>query len=511
MSNDCFESDLLVLGGGLAGSLVALKAAEEGHRVLLIEGGESASSWAQGGIVLKSPQDPESLCADILEAGGNRCFEPAVKVLANEGPTLVEQWLVKKIGVKFDRSTTSDDYDYALEAAHSHPRILHVKDGTGAAIMFKVAEKVAHHPRIQRLQGAMIDLLLSNSHDSRRECAYLPTRVWGAYVLLDTGVVVTCVASHTVLATGGFSRLFGHSTGPMNNRGDGIAAAHRAGARTLGMEYIQFHPTALYVPGRPRYLLTEALRGKGALLKNSNGERFVDEMASRDVVARSILEEMLKSGSPHVWLDIGPVKDFENQFPNLVQLLDRERVVLSKSCLPIVPAAHYTIGGVWTDLNGATSLDGLWAAGEVACVGIHGANRLASTSLLECVTFGVRAGNAISAKLKSGETQYSKQLFDPRPWTYENGIVDNALIRQDWETLQQTCWNYLGLIRSHKRLKRAERILLELRAEIESFYKSSKLSRDLLSLRHGALVATLVLYAAIRNKSSVGTHYLKKE
>ncbi len=509
MSDSKIQADVLVLGAGLAGMISALKCAESGLKVCLVDGGDSASSWAQGGVVYRGPSDPDSLVKDMLKAGAFRNYEPAVKLLAEKGPAAIEKWLIEKAEVQFDRDPNST-YDFTLEAAHSEKRILHVRDRTGAAIMKKVRALVLSHNRIELINGSLVDLLLSNLHDERKEKVYTPTRVWGAYVLNEKNSVLSVVANQTVLATGGFSNLYAHSTGPEYNRGDGISAAHRAGARTLGMEFIQFHPTSLYLPGRPRFLLTEALRGKGALLRNAVGERFVDELAPRDVVARAIGEEMLKSGSPHVWLDLSPVKNLENQFPNLIELLETEQVTVSRGKLPVVPAAHYTIGGVWTDLQGHTSLEGLWAAGEVSCTGVHGANRLASTSLLETVTFGDIVGESIS-KLFSSSDQKNLEPLKPRSWTYENSPVDPALMSQDWQTLRHTLWNYLGLVRSERRLKRAERILLELRAEIESFYKKSTLSRELLSLRHGVLVATLVLYSALRNKSSVGAHYLKDE
>ncbi len=516
-SQNCF--DVLVVGAGLGGAVTALCCADRGLKVALLDGGESASSWSQGGIVYRGPTDPESLISDIMTAGVFKNFKPAVELLARNASHAVDKWLIERAGVFFDRDQESNNFDFALEAAHREPRILHVKDGTGRAIMEKMQVQIKSHKNIQQFSGALVDLLLSNVHDLRREKMFSPSRVWGAYCFSEhfhqqnRPHVFTIVARETVLATGGFSALYAHSTGPQGNRGDGIAAAHRAGARTLGLEYIQFHPTALYVPGRPRFLLTEALRGKGAKLLNSEGVRFIDELAPRDVVARAIGEEMLKSGAPHVWLDVSPVSDLEKSFPNLVQLLSEEHVSVSRGKIPVVPAAHYTIGGVWTDLKGQTNLDGLWAVGEVACTGVHGANRLASTSLLETVVFGDIVGKSLSKKFENGnkDSVNSENSFDPRPWTYETGAVDPALVSQDWQTLKQTFWNYLGLVRSEKRLKRAERILLELRAEIESFYKKSTLNRDLLSLRHGVLVATLVLYSALRNKASVGTHYLKDE
>jgi L-aspartate oxidase len=312
------------------------------------------------------------------------------------------------------------------------------------------------------------------------------------------------VAKATVLATGGFSQLYLHSTGPSSNRGDGISAAQRAGARTLDMEFVQFHPTTLYVSGKPRRLLTEALRGSGAKILNLKLQAFVDPLAPRDVVSRAIHEELAETLTEHVWLDLRAIADLKSKFPGVCAVLESESLDPKIDLIPIVPAAHYTLGGVWTDLDGRTSLSGLLAAGEVACTGLHGANRLASTSLLEALVFGERAGASAFADAQ----QMGLAEFDPRPWEPANAPVDSALVQQDFQHLKNTLWNYIGLVRSEKRLRRAERALVELRAEVESFYRRGDLSDELIGLRHGVLVATLLLYAALRNKESVGTHYL---
>jgi L-aspartate oxidase len=311
-------------------------------------------------------------------------------------------------------------------------------------------------------------------------------------------------AKSVVLATGGFSQLYLHSTGPQFSRGEGLAAAHRAGARSLHLEYVQFHPTALYVPGKPRVLLTEALRGAGAKLLNLEGESFVDELSPRDVVARAIHEEMLRSGGDHVWLDARAIPNLAERFPGFVDVARQASLDPLSQWIPVVPAAHFSNGGVWSDLNGASSVSGLFVAGEVACTGLHGANRLASMALLEALIFGIRAGES-AARL----SQDVKAPFRPRPWRHEKRDPDPALVSQDWTLLRQTLWNYVGLVRSEHRLKRAEKSLVQLRTEVEAFYKRSKLSPDLLGLRAGVLVANLVLYAALRNHESVGAHYLK--
>ncbi len=503
---DRIQADVLVVGSGIAGAVCALRLAELGHEVLLISNHETATGWAQGGIVYQGLHDPQALFEDIWKAGCGLSYRPAVEKVVQEGPKLVQQWLLNKLKVPFDRHAP-EQLDLCLEAAHSEKRILHVKDQTGRAIQECLDKALNNSKQITRLQGTLVDLLLTHIHDERAEKTFESAQVAGAYVWSPKEQKVkTIVAKAVVLATGGFSQLYWHSTGPSGNRGDGISAAHRAGARTMGLEYVQFHPTALYLEGERRYLLTEALRGAGAKILNLSQKPFLDELAPRDVVARGIHEEMLSHGATHVWLDLRAVADLASRFPHIVKLLNEKGIDPFSQLIPIVPAAHYTMGGVWTNLKAETSLPGLYAAGEVACTGLHGANRLASTSLLEALVFGVAA-----AENASIFSSHNKIEFQPKIWRYEESPVDPALLQQDWLLLKQTMWNYIGLVRTEKRLKRAERLLVELRTEIESFYKKSFLSDELLGLRHGVLVATLVLYAALRNRESVGSHYLRKD
>ena len=348
--------------------------------------------------------------------------------------------------------------------------------------------------------------MITDRHDARPAQQYVPSRAAGAYIFqIADSQVIPILARATVLATGGFSRLYLHATGPASSRGEGIAAAQRAGARTMHLEYVQFHPTSLFTQHGPRRLLTEALRGAGARLVDASGREFVDALAARDVVSRAIHDEMLNSGAAHVWLDMRHVENVTERFPFVTQTIHNEGIDPTRELVPVVPAAHYTLGGVWTDLQAQTSVEGLYAAGEVACTGLHGANRLASTSLLEGLVFGERAGEAAAKKTRDPLD------FVPRPWSYENGHSDPALLQQDWQVLRQTLWNYVGLVRSERRLKRAEGLLVQLRTEVESFYKRTRLNTELIALRHGVLVATLVLYAALRNKQNLGTHFLRND
>jgi len=500
--------DLIVVGSGLAGSIASLRAAELGKNVLLIEGDkECASSWAQGGIVFPTESDFESLFKDILHAGAEINYPESVRAVIQDGARLVPYWLMEKAGVSFDR-TPEGELDWALEAAHSRARILHVKDHSGKAIMASLRKLVDSNSRIQKVSGMLVDLMVSDRHDARPLSVYSDSRCCGAYIYSSAeGKVEAFSAAAVVLATGGFSALFEHATGARTLHGDGIGAAHRAGARTLHMEYVQFHPTSLYIPHERRYLLSEALRGEGAKLLDAKKARFVDEMAPRDVVARAIHEKMLQDGTEHVWLDLRPVEHFEERFPAIAELLKSKGLHPSEDLIPVVPAAHYTLGGVWTDTQGATSVRGLYAAGEVACTGLHGANRLASTSLLEALVYGHRAAESACQALDQNSAPLD---FQPKEWVQGDEEVDPALVAQDWQLLRRTLWNYVGLSRSEARLQRAERMLSDLRRDVEYFYRRGILSESLIGLRHATIVATLLLYAASRNTKSLGTHFLAK-
>jgi len=493
--------DVLILGAGVSGLSLAWELGQQGYRVAVCSSGESASSWAQGGVVFKGEGDPGSLRQDIFESGCHINFPEAVDLVCTQGPQRIKQLL-------FDQGKVPFDDDLTLEAAHSTARILHVKDHTGKSIQNSLHDLCASCDSIDLIEGCLIDLLLTDKHSVQENSRFSRREVFGAYIYQKKNRQVQAyTARATVLATGGFSNLYMHATGPETSLGNGVSAAHRAGARTMNLEYVQFHPTALYVEGEPRSLLTEALRGQGAVILNKDKKEFVDSLAPRDVVARAIHHEIFKRGDNHVWLDISRIKDFNNKFPSIAALIKKYN--LKSNLLPIVPAAHYTIGGVWTDMKAQTNLDSLWAIGEVSCTGLHGANRLASTSLLEGLVFSKQAFLSIDQQLK--QKQDNSDLYQARKWSNEESEVDEALIAQDWMSLQQTMWNYVGLVRSEKRLKRAEKILVALRNEIEDFYRKCRISEDLIRLRHAVLLSNLVLYAAIKNRKSLGTHYILDE
>jgi L-aspartate oxidase len=303
----------------------------------------------------------------------------------------------------------------------------------------------------------------------------------------------------TFLATGGAGKVYLYTSNPDVATGDGMAMAYRAGARVANMEFVQFHPTTLFIEGKPRRLLTEALRGEGAKILNYKGESFVDELASRDVVARAIHSEMAVTQRPCVYLDLRPIKNLEEKFHQVAVTLKENHLNPAQDLIPIVPAAHYTMGGVWTDLNANTSLPGLWAAGEVACTGLHGANRLVSMSLLETLVFGDVAARSMSEE--------KSNIPKAREWIPAQENVDSVLVQQDWSLLRQTLWNYVGIVRSDDRLGRAKKIIDELNLEIEDFYKMANLTPQLLALRQGVIVGSLTVESALRRKESVGSHF----
>lgn len=522
-------TDLLIIGSGIAGCSAALVAADAGLNVTILTRGKNpkdstATEWAQGGIIYKGEGDSsELLSKDIFSAGADYGYLPAIHHLAEKGPKYVKEFLIDRLNIPFDR-TPSEELDITEEAAHSVRRIIHVEDLTGRAIEHGIVQAVLANPNIKILTNAVAVDLLTLSHNSPApEDQYKPPTCVGVHALfLETGRVEPILAGETLLATGGLGQLFLHTTNPGSARGDGIAMAYRAGARLLNLEYIQFHPTALYqqgagvsLPSRPGFLISEALRGEGGVLMRGNGEQFMHKyhvkgsLAPRDVVARAIHMEMLENHEPCVYLDIThkPADWIRKRFPNIYERCLEVGIDITTQKIPVVPSAHYSCGGIAVDLEGRTSINRLRAAGEVSCTGVHGANRLASTSLLEGLVWGVEAGRGVAdAKLNKvyGEDYYFPEIM---PWQYENETVDRALILQDWMTIKYTMWNYVGVVRTTKRLKRARAILRELQSEIEYFYERSKLDDDVIGLRNGCQAALAVLFAATQNRISRGGHY----
>ena len=515
------QTDVLVIGSGIAGGIAALKAAQAGANVIMLhrsfDPDQTNTRWAQGGIIYTAPGDsPELLTQDILTAGAGISLPEAARALAEEGPALVKEILIEELKVPFNRRA-DDNFDTTEEGAHSVARILHCEDRTGKRIFDALTEAITREPRITVLSPwTAIDLLTLSHHSRRPLDIYAPNTCVGAYVLdRRTNQVETILARETVLATGGLGELYLHTTNPRGARGDGIAMAYRAGARLLNLEFIQFHPTALYHPPAPRFLISESMRGEGARLILRSGEEFMGRyhpqgsLAPRDVVARAIHSELIASEDPCVFLDLThkPADWIRRRFPSIHAECLKVGIDITKQPIPVVPAAHYSCGGVYTDLYGRTTIDHLWAVGEVACTGLHGANRLASTSLLEGLVFGHRAARSIAAALRDAP-KVEWPAIDP--WVYETEPSDPALILQDWLTIKYTMWNYVGLARTTKRMKRARQILRELQNEVEGFYARTRLDDDLIGLRNGVQAALAVLYAASQNRTSRGCHYLSK-
>jgi L-aspartate oxidase len=515
--------EVLVLGTGIAGLAASLGAAEAGAQVLAVSRAADATvtntAWAQGGIVYRGAEDsPAQLARDILAAGHDYGLAEAAEFLATEGPKCVDEWLIRRLSVPFERQADGRLH-LALEAAHSLPRILHAADHTGAAIEEALLAAALAHPRIRIVTGYQaVDLLTTHHHSRRTVDRYaLKNRCLGAYLLqVENGRVCTVMAGATVLATGGAGALYVHTSNQSVSIGSGIAMVSRAGARLLNLEFIQFHPTCLYVPGAPRHLITEALRGAGARLTNRSGELFMwryhpqGALAPRDVVARAIIDEMHHSGAECVFLDLaGRGAELKEKFPTVAETCARYGIDMTTERIPVVPGAHYTCGGVVSDLRGRATIPGLYAAGEVACTGVHGANRLASTSLLEGLTFGLAAG--ADCARRAAEYPLDDDLCSGIPdWEPVAGpsYEDPALIAQDWSAIRHTMWNYVGIVRTRERLERAVADLRHQLVRLTTFYRTTPISAALVDLFHGCTAAGMIAAAAQRNPTSVGCHYI---
>jgi L-aspartate oxidase len=511
-----FTTDCLVIGAGLAGSAYALRAAKLGLKVELLSLAEplvANSDWAQGGIIYDTTPDPESLARDIFEASDRTANPLAVEHLVREGPKAVEELLLDDLNVGFDRDAAGG-LDYTREGGHSARRIIHAKDATGHAILAAVAARVDATPGITRRMGWVAIDLLTLSHNSDDIADhYQPLTCFGAYVLdARSGETVAIVAKKTILATGGLGQIFLHTTNQPGSVGHGVAMAYRVGARLIDLEFVQFHPTVFAKKNAPRFLVTEALRGEGGVILNARGERFMDaldprgSLAPRDVVARAIIKELAASGEPHALLDLSAMTPefIRERFPTIHERCLLYGIDITREPIPIVPAAHFACGGVHADLHGRTNIRHLNAIGETGCTGLHGANRLASTSLLECLVSAKFAAVADAADV----AQENFRLPVPREWESPTREADPVLIRQDMLQIQHTMWNYAGVVRSPKRLTRARRILIELREEIQSFYRGCRLTRELIELRNAVQTALLVVHAASLNPRSKGCHFV---
>lgn len=520
------ETDVLVIGTGVAGATAALQVARNPQRRIVVltrdpDPEESNTRYAQGGVVSRGPGDSaESLTADILEAGAGACDPEAVELLASEGPRLVDEILVQSAGVAFDQ-VTGGGPAWGQEGAHSHRRILHVGDTTGQAIESGLISRLRTFPNVQMITNSTaIDLITYPHHSRDPLAAYRAISCHGAYVFdRAEGTVHRFLAKATILATGGLGRIYRYTTNPPGSRGDGLAMAHRAGARIANAEYVQFHPTSLAAPGAEGFLISEAVRGEGARLLTPEGRPFMDtyapewkDLAPRDVVARAIHLEMEAHGYSHVLLDLASAmapEAIRERFPSIHKRCLEAGFDISKDPVPVVPAAHYFCGGVLVDTWGRSTIENLYAVGEVSCSGVHGANRLASTSLLEGVVWGSRSAESVERAVAESSQPSNVSLEEIPRWD-ETGLVaepDPALIQGDLQTIQTIMWNYVGLVRSSEGLSRAIRELRHIWNEIETFYRTTKLGDGLIGLRNAVEVALIVAEAARHNRRSRGCHF----
>ena len=513
-----FKTDILIIGTGLAGSIAAIVAADAGKKVTIITKTDSILSGstpsAQGGIIYKGINDsPQKLMEDISIAGDGHCWQPAVEQLVTLGPKLVKDLLIDRFKIDFDKN--NNELDLTAEGAHSVRRIIHCKDHTGKYIQKAVIECLTTHPNITILTNHIAVELLTLSHHSKNSVdIYKHPACFGAIVFdIINENTFPIFAGKTIIATGGVGQIFLHTTNPIESTGDGLALAARAGVRCFNLEYIQFHPTAFYSEhySQTCFLISESMRGEGAILVDNSGNEFMNRfhpqgnLAPRDVVARSIQTILLETNTPCVYLDITHKHKewIENRFPDIFRYCLSKNIDIAKEPIPVVPAAHYFCGGIGVNLNGRTSFQRLYAVGEISCTGVHGANRLASTSLLEALVWGYTAGN--DASISKEDENYFPPIYD---WVDEYEEADNVLIVQDWSSIKNTMWNYVGLFRSNIRLQRAIKILQELQIETEKFYKRAKLSKQIIELRNGIQASIAITNAAIESNVSRGAHYI---
>lgn len=510
------QHDVLVIGSGAAGLSLALALPATLRIAVISKGGlgDGSTPWAQGGVaaVLADSDSVEAHVQDTLDAGAGLCNEEAVRFTVQHSRAAIE-WLVE-MGVPFTREDDSDPehtgfpFHLTREGGHSQRRIIHAADATGAALFDTLLAQARLRPNIELLEQCAAVYLITERRLGRTE-----DRCLGAYVLDHrSGEVDTHGARFTVLATGGAAKVYLYTSNPDGACGDGIAMAWRAGCRVANLEFNQFHPTCLYHPQAKSFLITEALRGEGALLTLANGERFMPrfdpraELAPRDIVARAIDHEMKRTGAECVYLDIShkPADFVRSHFPTVHQRCLAFGIDITCQRIPVVPAAHYTCGGVLVDEHGCTDVPHLYAIGETSSTGLHGANRMASNSLLECIVYARSAAEHIVAQLDQTQAPGPLPQWDASQVTDSD---EDVIIAHNWDELRRFMWDYVGIVRTTKRLQRAQHRVRLLLDEIDEFYSNYKVSRDLIELRNLAQVAELMIASAMQRKESRGLHY----
>ncbi len=502
--------DFLVVGSGIAGLSFSLKAAGLGSVCVVTKKGEvdSATNLAQGGVaaVLDVEDSFERHVKDTLDAGAGLCDEGVVRMVVKDGPERVRELI--SLGVNFVRQGDGS-LDLGKEGGHSHRRVAHSFDLTGREIERALVESVGKcHPNVQILENHMCADLLIDRRDGEARCV-------GALVVDDHGELKNIIAKNTILCTGGAGKVYLYTSNPDIATGDGIAVAHRAGAEITNMEFVQFHPTCLYHHKAKNFLVSEAVRGEGAVLLNEAGERFMGkyepngmELATRDKVARAIDKEMKTSGADCVYLDISH-KDsrfVKERFPNIYTKCLSFGIDITKGAIPVVPAAHYLCGGVKTDEWGRTTVDNLFVLGETACTGLHGGNRLASNSLLEAIVYAEKAYQYCANNQKWRKTESPDNIFNQ--FDRKEKIDEEILINHNWDVIRRTMWNYVGIVRKTSRLLVAKDRIADVRREIDEIIAKYQLSTNMLELRNISLVASLIIDAALARKKSIGLHYI---
>jgi L-aspartate oxidase len=511
--------DFLVIGSGLAGLLFSLEASRHGRVALVTKRSatDSSTRLAQGGIA--SVTGPDDSFArhreDTLRAGLGLCRPEIVEEVIAEAPQAIE--LLESYGVRFTRASQGAGYDLGREGGHSRRRILHAVDATGRAIEEALLERVRANERIELREHCCAVDLITTSKLQGEETIAGRTRVLGAYFLdARSGDIEPIAAARVLLATGGCGKVYRYTSNPDVATGDGVAIAYRAGARLANLEFIQFHPTCLYDPRRTRFLISEAVRGEGGRLRTIAGSAFMSdyhadaELAPRDVVARAIDREMKRSGERHVLLDLSAIESarIRARFPTIYQTCLELGIDITRQSIPVVPAAHYMCGGILTDREGRCDLVDLYAAGEVACTGLHGANRLASNSLLESAVFARRAAAAAAIGVADARRAAGPLFAQIPPWDPGTATVakESVLVNAHWEMVRALMWDFVGIVRNDHRLRRAATYIRQFRKSVENYYWDFILDSDLIELRNIALLAELIIRSAGRRKESRGLH-----